>query len=177
MKKINLKEILIPIIVLTVICLISGAALSITNEATAEKIAANEQQKTDEAMMTVMPCEHFEQIGDTDLYAASSGDKVVGYAAGQTAVGYGGDVTVMVGIKLDGSINKIEIVSCDDETPGLGQNIKTDDFKSRFNGLSGKLTIGEDVDGWSGATISSTAVCNAVNAALELYSENIMEVQ
>ena len=35
MKKINLKEILIPIIVLTVICLISGAALSITNEATA----------------------------------------------------------------------------------------------------------------------------------------------
>ena len=83
----------------------------------------------------------------------------------------------MVGIKLDGSINKIEIVSCDDETPGLGQNIKTDDFKSRFEGLFGTLTVGEDVDAWSGATISSTAVCNAVNAALELYSENVTEVQ
>ncbi|MEE1018899.1 MAG: FMN-binding protein, partial [Acutalibacteraceae bacterium] len=81
--------------------------------------------------------------------------------------GYGGKIKVMVGIDNGGTVKKVAIISADDETPGLGQNVKTDEFLSRFENVSSA----SGVDAWTGATISSTAVKGAVNEALELYNQ------
>ena len=53
--KITPKAILIPTISLFLICIVVTAALALTNNVTAEKIAANEQQSKEESMLTVCP--------------------------------------------------------------------------------------------------------------------------
>ena len=170
--KINPKDILRPTLTLFIICIIAAAALSVSNLVTADKIAQNEQDKLQTAMQQVLQADDYEQVAlenvddDTSFYVASQGATTVGYTALCTKTGYGGKVKVMVGIDTQGVVKKIAIVSADDETPGLGQNIKTDEFLSRFN----DITDANSVDAWTGATISSTAVKDAVTQALELFA-------
>lgn len=170
MSKINIKEIIRPTLTLFIICVIAALSLGLSNLATAAKIAENEQDKLNDSMKQVLDADTFNEIefdgkdSDTMLYEAKKGADKVGYAALCTETGYGGKIKVMVGISNDGTINKIAIVSADDETPGLGQNVKTEAFKDRFIGISDVVAV----DAWTGATISSTAVKNAVNHALEL---------
>ena len=172
MKKINFKDVFIPTLTLFIICIIAALALSISNLATAQKIADNEQEKLNEAMQQVLKADGYEKIqiksddSDTSFYKASSNGETVGYTALCTKTGYGGKIKVMVGIDKNGTVRKIAIVSADDETPGLGQNVKTDEFLNRFN----DITDANSVDAWTGATISSTAVKDAVNQAIELYN-------
>ena len=91
------------------------------------------------------------------------------------AKGYGGDVTVMVGIGADGKVTGIEILS-HDETPGLGANSTKPEFKNRFVGKSGVLMVsktsneGQNVQAITAATITSKAVTSAVNASLSAYA-------
>ena len=173
MNKINVKEIIRPTLALFTICIAAALALSLSNLATADKIAENEQNTLSEAMRQVLSAEEYTQVktdiadGDTALYKASGPSGTVGYTALCTKTGYGGKIKVMVGINNDGTVKKVAIISADDETPGLGQNVKTDDFLSRFEGASNA----SGVDAWTGATISSTAVKGAVNEALELYNQ------
>ena len=178
----NIKSIIITTIILTVICAVSAAGLAGTNALTKDRIAEANRKAEKEAMSRIIEAENYiQQVvvinGVENIYYIAENDNTYGYIFTSSHNGYGGPVKVMTGVDLDGKVIAIEVLSASDETPGLGQNIKTDDFKSRFEGLFGTLTVGEDVDAWSGATISSTAVCNAVNAALELYSENVTEVQ
>ncbi len=134
MNKINVKYIIRPTLTLFIICVAAALALSLTNLVTADKIAENDQQKLTEAMQAVLVADSYDEIemeessDDTALYEAKTGASTVGYTALCTKTGYGGKIKVMVGIGLDGTVQKIAIVSADDETPGLGQNIKTDEF-------------------------------------------------
>lgn len=87
--------------------------------------------------------------------------------------GYGGNITLAVGIDLDGAINGVEITA-HSETSGLGSKITEDVFKSQYadknvdsfvvtkTGASAE----NEIDTVSGATISADAVTNAVNAAI-----------
>ena len=55
------------------------------------------------------------------------------------------------------------------ETSGLGSNAKKDWFREQFVGGSGTLRVnkdGGDIQALTGATITSRAVTNGVNAAL-----------
>lgn len=175
MMKINIKEILRPTLTLFVICLVAALALGFSNLATAEKIAENERATLNEAMKQVLPAENYDEVtlsessADTALYKAMGKDgNLAGYTALCTETGYGGKIKVMVGIDKDMTVTKIQIITADDETPGLGQNVKTDTFLSRFEGVKN----GDEADAWTGATISSTAVKKAVNHALELAGAN-----
>ena len=173
MNKINIKEIIRPTLTLFIICIAAALALSLSNLATADKIAENEQNTLSDAMRDVLTADIYDAVeidsngGDTALYKAVSGSETVGYTALCTKNGYGGKIKVMVDINNDGTVNKVAVISADDETPGLGQNVKTDDFLSRFEGVNSA----SDVDAWTGATISSTAVKGAVNEAIELYNQ------
>ena len=173
MNKINVKEIIRPSLTLFIICIAAALALSLSNLATAKKIAENEQKTLDNAMQQVLPAEKYTQVeidnsdDDTALFKASGSAGTVGYTALCTKTGYGGKIKVMVGIDNSGTVKKVAIISADDETPGLGQNVKTDEFLSRFENVSSA----SGVDAWTGATISSTAVKGAVNEALELYNQ------
>lgn len=91
--------------------------------------------------------------------------------------GYGGDISFMMGIRLDGTLNGISILSIG-ETAGLGMNADTDAFKSQFaNKKVEKFTFTKtgstsdsEIDALSGATITTTAMTNGVNAGLAAFS-------
>ena len=86
---------------------------------------------------------------------------------------YGGKVAISVGIKEDGSITAIGFREISD-TPGLGLKAKEDAFRTQYDGKTAtELTVVKggnagdaEINAISGATITSKAVTNAVNAAL-----------
>uniref|UniRef100_UPI0006D17328 RnfABCDGE type electron transport complex subunit G n=1 Tax=Clostridium sp. NkU-1 TaxID=1095009 RepID=UPI0006D17328 len=93
---------------------------------------------------------------------------------------YSGVVQISVGIKEDGTINGIEFLAISD-TPGLGLKAKEPAFKDQYAGKnkesltvtkSGNAGDGE-INAISGATITSSAVTNAVNAALYYVHQSI----
>ena len=93
---------------------------------------------------------------------------------------YDGLVQILVGINAVKTIKGIEMLELND-TPGLGQRAEEPEFKGQFAGKSGEsLTVtksgnaGEgEINAISGATITSRAVTNAVNAALYLMYQNV----
>lgn len=183
MKKISIKDILVPTVALFVFCLVATALLAGTNMITAEKIAQNAVEKENSSRMVVLPeGEHFGEVtalenGLTWCEGKDSNDKTVGYVFTSSAKGYGGAIGVMVGMDTEGVITGIEILS-HAETPGLGANATGDGFKSNFVGKSGTLTVnknsndGQNVQAITAATITSKAVTSAVNAVIAEF-ENI----
>lgn len=178
-KKINTKEVIIVTVTLTLICLITTALLAIVNSVTEEPIAQNLVKAENEARMSVVAgASDFVQQGDY-YEALDENGKVIGYAVSTSAKGYGGDVSVMTGFDTEGKILKVVVVAADDETPGLGANIKNDAFLDAFKGKSGELnlvTAGQktgadnEIDAITSATYSSVAVVEAVNEATEILS-------
>ncbi len=182
MKKISAKDILVPTIALVVICLVATFLLGYTNMITQEKISQNEVEKEKSSRMVVLPeASSFGEVtaldnGITYCVATNASGAEVGYVFTTGAKGYGGTVSVMVGIDNNGSIKGIEILS-HSETPGLGANATSDSFKSRFEGKSGELTVnknsndGQNIQAITAATITSKAVVSAVNMATEAFNE------
>lgn len=178
--KITPKAILIPTISLFLICLIVTAALALTNNVTAEKIAENEQASKEQSMQNVVPdAVSFVEVTPDVMYVGLDGDDaIVGYAISTAAQGYGGQVKVMTGIQ-DGAIIGVDVFYNDDETPGLGKNTSNESFRDQYKGLTSDSPInvskdssdGQTVDAVTSATISSRAVTNAVNEALEIYND------
>ena len=73
---------------------------------------------------------------------------------------------VYVTLKLNEDLTIASLqVNADLQTPEYGGQCAEDFFTSRFVGKSIPLTLGENVDGISGATITSEAVVKAVNSA------------
>ena len=100
-----------------------------------------------------------------------SGDRQPGAILSGSAEGWSGG-TVYVTVKLDDS-SRIASLAIDagTQTPEIGGLTQTDDsFNSQFVGKSLPLTLGEDVDALSGATITSTAVVEALNTARNTQS-------
>jgi electron transport complex protein RnfG len=78
---------------------------------------------------------------------------------------------MMVATQPSGEMLGVKIVSMS-ETPGLGSRVGADEHLSQYQGdfwygHDKDLTLGEDIDAISGATISSRAVNEGVNRALE----------
>ena len=83
---------------------------------------------------------------------------------GITILGYEQDITVYVTFNDDGTVATLS-VDADSQTKGLGQECAKDAFTSQFVGKSAPFTLGEDIDAVSHATVTSQAVCDAVNQA------------
>ena len=82
--------------------------------------------------------------------------------------GFGGNLDIMVGVGADGTCTGVSIIS-HAETSGLGANATKEDFRSQFVGKSNVAVTkdGGDIAALTGATITSRAVWNGVNAAIE----------
>lgn len=178
-----MKEITSLTVKLLLICGIVAALLAGVNMVTEPIIAANNQKTFESAMAQVLPdaggfvpveTEGFSptESGVTldSVYRAENGGYVVSTVC---AEGYGGDVSVMVGITADLKIHQAKIMSMS-ETPGLGAKAAQPDFINQYSGLSGGIQViknsaptGNQVEAISGATVTSKAVTKAVNAALE----------
>lgn len=174
----NVKDVLKPAAILFVICVAVSAALAGTNLLTADKIAEAAAQKAEESRMVVLPeAESFEE--KDGHYVGTSGGQAVGYVFETEGKGYGGTVKVMTGISAEGEITGVIILE-HGETPGLGANAEKAEFRDQYkqpvaNNVGGIRVVkfqapaeGE-IQAMTGATITSTAVTNAVNAAIEEY--------
>lgn len=162
---------------LLLITSVVAALLAWVNSITEERIADTKAQKTINAIAAVLPdAENAEKLDgfpdDTGLITAvyqSSG----GYAIEVVPTGFGGDITMMVGVGKDGNVLGVSVVS-HTETAGLGavagaKTAKGQAFRDQFIGMTGTLAVSKDggtVDSISGATITSRAVTQGVNAAL-----------
>ena len=159
-----------PIVVLTVICIVTSAALAATQQITAPIIEQAEKSAAEAARMEVLPlADSFEPVeaegipeGVREVYKANNGIGFVVIAGGK---GYGGDIRVIVGIREDGKINKTKILS-HSETAGLGSKTADEPFQQQFEGKDDAL---EGVDAISGATISSRSVMSIVKDAYDAY--------
>lgn len=106
---------------------------------------------------------------------------VVGYVVGVTsAEGFKGNITLSVGLAADGTVNGIAFTELN-ETAGLGMVCGEDSFKGQFAGVKtegfvvkkGDASADNEINAVTGATISSTAVTNAVNAAVDFFAANV----
>ena len=163
------------IVTLVVIACLIALAMSYVNGLTAPIIEKNAADKLNRSLAEVLPADSYEVVeeGDATVYSAQKDGKQIGVCVVNSAKGYGGDIKVLSGILNDGSVNKVEILEMS-ETPGLGANAKNDGFKAQYEGKSGSIGVSKthetdtEILAISGATITSKAVTEAVNEALEL---------
>ncbi len=177
-EKFKSKAILYPTVIMVLICLVVTAALAVTNKITKDKIEAINKQNSADAMRRVLSAKEYNEkdISGTKYYEASDGQNTVGYIFTLEEKGYGGTVSVMVGIGTEGSVKAVEVLDVSNETPGLGQNTANENFTKQFEGKSESLTAvkfgtkqqDSEIDAVASATITSKAVTKAVNEALDL---------
>ena len=172
--------------ILCAITLIVALVLGAVNAVTVEPIAKNAQAKTENALAALIPDSQAEQLdvpeGTTaEGYSATvtvaaaykmtdSSGADAGYCVEVTPTGFGGAVDIMVGILPDGTVSGISILSCSGETPGLGAKATEETFYGQFAGVpaDGSVKVskdGGDIQALTGATITSRAVTNGVDAA------------
>ena len=156
--------------VLTLICSFVALMLSVVNIMTRDRIEEIEAEQKKAAVAEI-----FGEIDDAILYEGYQGEeevflavkdeKILGYCISVVSQGYGGEISMMVGIDSGGSVTGVKIISMS-ETAGVGSKTKNDSFLSQYTGERGPFTVGDNVDGISGATISSRAVTAGVNSAV-----------
>ena len=124
----------------------------------------------------------FSGITIDEAVVAKSGSDILGYIVMVTTPnGYGGNISIALGVDVDGTVAGTQILTIS-ETPGLGMNA-TGEFKDQFTGKkvdgfvhtkNGK-TAENEVDAITSATITTQAVTGAVNAGLYFVNNVIIE--
>ena len=177
---------------LTAISLVVALLLGLTNMLTADKIAAINQQKTEEALAKVVSsadCEFppVEEIPQAVIDAANAqggklsemyeilvGGENAGYAFKVTASGSQGNIEMIVGVDADLAITGISVVDAS-ETAGIGSKVMDNEATSAGTGAldqfvgksgAGTLVVKQNIDAVTGATVSTKGVTKGVNAAL-----------
>ena len=108
-----------------------------------------------------------EKAGFTIQQAASAVEEKGDGRYATEKQGFAGPVYVELALDGEGKITEIAIG--DDrfsETSGFGAKAREEAFYGQYIGKTGQLTLGQDIDAISGATITSTAVNDAVNLIL-----------
>ena len=174
----SIKEYIVPTVTLFIICLVATLLLGVTNSVTAPIIAdlAVETEKKSRQIVFADASSFGEaeilEDGTSVVAALDESGNVIGHVVVNVAKGYGGDMSVMTGVDADGKVTGINVLS-HSETAGLGAKATEDSFRDRFVGLIQGITVSKDkagdnsIDAITGATITSRAVVEAVNAAIE----------
>lgn len=165
---------------LTLVCLVCSAILGVAYAVTKEPVAAAAQTKTNASIAKVLPefsGNAVEGTCDVDgvsyTYYAAPG---AGVAVVSVVNGFGGALSVMVGITTDGVVYNTAVLS-HSETPGLGAKCQSDEgFLKQFRGLdpsATKLSVkkdGGDIDAITASTITSRAYTLAVANAVKVFA-------
>ncbi len=170
----------ITLVLLTISVVVAGL-LALVNRITAPVIARATEAKTQSAIEKVLPGGYTQEITDypdqTGLVSkVYQGDG--GYALEVTPMGFDNTVTMMVGISPEGEVLGISVIS-HSESAGLGAvaasaNSAGERFRQQFVGAAGSVAVSKDggqIDAITGATVTSRAICQGVNAALECVAE------
>ena len=162
-----------PTLVLTAICTTVTLLLALTNLLTVGRIARNAEIKAAESRHKVLEAADYAPANaEGTVYKAFDAEgSLIGVVVTTQAGGYGGTIEVMTGIRADGSVSGVNILSME-ETPGLGAKGKEDSFLKQYKGFdSSNLAVSKDggeINALSGATITSRAITKAVNEAIDI---------
>ena len=195
------------ILILTVIALVSGLALGGLNELTFEQIENNilkfkkipavvriyeavsgalEDAQRASIEEELLAERKLVDLGGEEpllLFVVKKEGRPYAAAIENFGLGFGGSLGVMVGFELEtGDVVGIGVTTLA-ETPGVGTRVTEESFTLQFRGLPGDTVFkvkkdGGDIDGISGATISSRAVAEAIaraNAFFQEHREKILE--
>ena len=175
----NLKNMTL---VLALVCLVCSALLAGAYAVTKAPIAAAARAKTEKSLALVLPAfdtveEGTVNVGGTEIhyYKALQGGETAGYAIESQAIGFGGPLSLMVGITPDGVVYNASVLS-HSETPGLGAKCTSDPrFLAQWKGFNPAEKIlrvkkdNGDVDAITASTITSRAYARAVEGALNTW--------
>ena len=190
---------------LTGVTAISVALLAYVNELTKGPIAEANAKTLNKALKQVLPEFTNNPVGESDtifsekdgkkvvdfiVYPAKKGEEWVGSAVESKAMGFGGELKVLVGFDAKGKIYNYSLLA-HTETPGLGSKadkwfgaydatkgekaVTHEMSKKSIIGMSpgeGELKVSKDggqVDAITASTITSRAFLNAINKAYEAY--------
>lgn len=181
--------------ILFAITLISGLLLGVVYEVTKEPIAVQKALRKNKACKEVFQdAANFETL---ELSVPETGEKaaatinevskavaengaVIGYVLDITThEGYNGDIQFTMGIRMDGTVNGISLLSIA-ETPGLGmkaEDVLKPQFAGKKVGLFAYTKTGaatpDQIDAISGATITTNALVNGVNTGLDFFKTEL----
>lgn len=184
-----MNESLRMVVVLSVIAMASAGILSVVYGTTSVIIEENAARALESSVYEVLPGatrvdiirRSADELGVDDpqemreaearttlIYQGiNDQDQVLGYAFVGESNGYGGVIRVLVGVdEATDQILNIKVLA-HTETPGLGDRIEDENFRSRFIGktVEDPIAINQDINGLTGATVSSSAVADAVRKA------------
>lgn len=171
--------------ILLAISLVAAVALSFVYELTKTPIALAARQAKAEAYQTVYEtAAAFEDVADDKtllgeynatltagtaveeiLRAADGAGNPLGYVMTVTAKGYGGAVRIALGIDKGGTVVGYAVLE-HQESPGFGANCENEDVKRQFIGI----TSADQLDGISGATVTTGALRSETQAAIDLVN-------
>ncbi|MBD5470377.1 MAG: RnfABCDGE type electron transport complex subunit G [Lachnospiraceae bacterium] len=184
-------------LILFAITVVAGLLLGVVYDVTKEPIAQQKAKAKQEACANVFAeAKTFETVTDLDGVAVSSnidgvdidevmraldGDETLGYVITVTDhEGYGGDIQFSMGVTLDGTLNGISLLSIS-ETAGLGMkagDVLVPQFANKnveqFTYTKSGATNDSEIDAISGATITTNAVVNGVNAGLTYFRDVLL---
>lgn len=172
----KLKTLLKPVVTLLTVTALMGALLAGVNFATRDAIAQAKAQKTARAIAAVLPGAAAPEVisfeDDTALVQTVYRTDL-GYAVETAPAGFGGSIALMVGVDPSGTVLGVSVIS-HAETPGLGavaaaKTAAGEAFRSQFAGQT-PLAVKQDggsLDAITGATVTSRAIAQGVNAAAQ----------
>lgn len=194
----NTKKIVHDAVILTAFTLVLGFLLGLVYEVTKQPIADADAAAAQAAYQEVFAdADSFEALEGFDKNAATEEVVAAGYTdsiddiqvakdASGSPLGYvvtvtakdasQSTITFSVGIQNDGTVNGYSITNIA-ETPGLGMKAQDEDFYSQFQGklvdtfevVKNTPSSDNEIESISGATITSKAMANGVNAALTYF--------
>ena len=191
------KSILRDAMRLTVITLVSGLLLGLVYQITLKPRNAAAAKATNDAYKAVFEdAASFKDYADFDADKATAlvkkagydnisisacveaddkSGKSLGYVITVVTKSYGGNATFSMGVTNDGKMNGYKITDISD-TPGLGMKSTEPKFMDQFKGISiGKYSVTKgtpgdnEIQAISGATITSRAITNGVDAGFEYF--------
>ena len=169
-------------LVLTLVCLVCSALLAGAYAITKDPIAAAAKAKTEKSLSLVLPS--FDKVDEGTVtvdgsevryFKATQGEETAGYAVEASTIGFGGPLSLMVGITPDGVVYNTSVLS-HSETPGLGAKCTSDEkFLAQWKNFNPSEKIlkvkkdNGDVDAITASTITSRAYVRAVENALKAF--------
>ena len=172
-----------PAATLFITAVITIAALSVAYNLTLEPIERQARRTQEAAMRAVLPqASDFRELAAeksgsiTAVFEGLSGGELIGYVIELSPTGYGGTITVMVGISAqDEKITGMRVLR-HSETPGLGALAAREAFYRRFDNRPlvplavVRSSPGEhEISAITSSTITTKAITNAVNEAIAWF--------
>lgn len=186
--------------ILLAITIVAGLLLGLVYQITKEPIANQEAKAKQEACQEVFEdADSFEAVElvavdeaawseagygqesiDDVMAAKDAAGELLGYVLTVTTKeGYGGDIQFTIGVRMDGTLNGMSLLAIS-ETAGLGmraEEVLKPQFANKqvekFEYTKSGATSDNQIDAISGATITTNAVTNGVNAGLYYFQTEL----